>query len=184
MDDQQIEVIRRELVNGGIGVLPTDTVYGIVASVKNAEAIEKIYRLTSRPPNKPFIVLVSSSEQLTSLKLSVTPAQRRVLVELWPGPVSAILAVSDDSFEYLHRGVRSLAVRMPALKWLRALTSLTGPIVATSANLSGRPTPAKIEEIKAQLPGLDFYIEGSVGSTPSKLVKMSEDGSIEYLERR
>lgn len=183
MNQEQIENITEKINKGAIGVLPTDTVYGIVASVRHQDAIEQIYRETSRPARKPFIILIGSRVQLKELSIELSAEQETVLNGLWPGPVSVILPVQAPNLDYLHRGMNSLAVRLPDLEWLRTLIEKTGPIVATSANISGQPTPGQISQIKKQLPGLNFYVEGIVQPEPSKLVKIGLDGTLEWLER-
>jgi L-threonylcarbamoyladenylate synthase len=163
--------------------MPTDTIYGIVASVKFPKAIERIYKLTGRPDAKPFIILVSDLPHLNKLKIEINETQKQVLSSLWPGPVSAILPSPSDSMDYIHRGKKSIAVRMPELQWLRDLISKTGPIVATSANRSGEPTPDNIAEIERSLPDFDFYVGGPVSQEPSRLVRVEIDGSLHWVTR-
>lgn len=163
--------------------MPTDTIYGIIASTKFPDVIERIYKATGRPQNKPFIILVSDLSQLSGLKIEINDAQMQTLSQLWPGPVSAILPCSSEEMRYIHRGKKSIAVRMPDLEWLRHLIDQTGPIVATSANVSGEPTPDNLADIKNSLPNFDFYIDGPVGDKPSELVVIDSDGLLEWLER-
>lgn len=183
MDKVQLQDIVLKIKSGRIGVIPTDTIYGIVASVRFPESIEKVYRLTKRPQSKPFILLISDTRQLKELGISINDEQRLALSELWPGAVSAILPCVSADMEYLHRGTKTLAVRLPDLRWLRDVVEKTGPIIATSANMSGEPTPDNIADIKTRLPGLDFYVAGETGDRPSKLVKIEKDGAQSWLER-
>jgi L-threonylcarbamoyladenylate synthase len=176
IDDQVITTIK----NGGVGVMPTDTIYGVVASVKFPEAIERIYSAKKRPNDKRFIVLIGNRGQLPSLGINPNLKQVEVLNEFWPGPFSMAMAC-DDTLPYLHNEKFSIAVRLPAETWLRHLINETGPIVATSANISNEATPNNIEDIKSQLPGLDFYIEGPVNAEPSKLGILNEKGEVFWL---
>jgi len=178
LNSDTIEAIR----NGAVGVMPTDTIYGVVASVRFPEALERIYEVKGRPKNKQMIHLISSLKQLKELGIKLNQAQQDSLNGVWPGPVSVILE-SDDTLPTSHGGTFTIAVRLPNKTELIDALEKTGPVVATSANVSGEPTPQNIEEIKTQLPGLDFYIEGVVGSTPSRLARMHTDGTLEYLER-
>jgi L-threonylcarbamoyladenylate synthase len=172
------------LKNGEIGGMPTDTIFGIVADANNRSAVERIYSLKGRESSKPFIVLISDATQLkTKLGIELDPIQVGNLMDIWQEPVSVILPFDNPEYEYLHRGTRSLAVRLPQLAWLREVIDNTGPVVATSANKSGMPVSSSIEEIKLYIPEIDFYIDGTAGVVASRLAKMQTDGSIEWLNR-
>ena len=183
MDKKQINEAAKQLSAGAIGVIPTDTIYGISASIANKEAIERVYEETGRPTSKPFIILINDTSQLKDLGIYLTQNQLHLLKKVWPGQTSVVIPVNDKNLGYLHRGKNSLAFRLPKLDWLRNLIQLTGPLIATSANLSGLPTPNNLIEIKRQLPGLDFYYEGKVGKNASRLVLLNQDGSLTPLER-
>jgi L-threonylcarbamoyladenylate synthase len=183
VNQEQSKELIANIKTGQAGVMPTDAIYGIVASVGFPETIERIYELTGRPKDKPFIVLAADFYDLNKLKVEINEAQREALGKLWPGPVSVILACSSADMKHIHRGKQSIAVRVPDLAWLRDLLVETGPIIATSANLSGQPTPNSLPEIKQSLPGLDFYVEGEVGDSPSQLVKIDPNGSLNWVSR-
>ena len=177
-DQNIIDIIK----NGGVGVLPTDTIFGVVASVFKPEAVARIYEVKKRPNNKKLIVLISNRGQLPSLGVNPNSRQLEALNEFWPGPISVILK-SDNTLPHVHAFDSTIAIRLPADTKLRSLINQTGPIIATSANLSSEPTPNSIEDIKIALPNLDFYIDGSVGKVPSSLAKMDEDGYVDWLNR-
>lgn len=168
--------------NGAVGVIPTDTIFGIVASVHKPEALDKVYKAKERNVKKKLILLISSLNQLSEMGVHINDHQRRALDKLWPAPVS-IEFVCDDTKPYLHKGTYCIAIRLPDNAMLRALIDQTGPIVATSANKSGLPTPGTIEDIKQQISGLDFYIDGPTHAKPSQLAKILPDGTIEWLAR-
>ena len=86
--------------------MPTDTIYGIVASVYEKNAVQRIYDETRRPANKPLIVLISSRDQLEGLEIQPTPRQTETLRSVWPGPVSVILNSQSDGLTHLDRGTR------------------------------------------------------------------------------
>lgn len=176
IDQQIIDTIK----SGGVGVMPTDTIYGIVASAANAEAVKRIHYIKNRSEDKRLIVLIGNRGQLPSLGVIPNSKEIQALNEFWPGPVSIILS-TDGSLPHLHAEDATLGARLPAETWLRQFINQTGPIVATSANISGEPTPNNIEVIKQQLPGLDFYVEGPVHSEPSRLGKIDENGDIFWL---
>lgn len=174
------ETIISAIKNGAVGVMPTDTIFGLVASVKFPESIQRIYDVKNRPTDRRCIVLIGNRGQMPALGINPTPKQLEVLNEFWPGPFSLDLKC-DDTLPYIHNAKFSIAVRMPAETWLRQMINQTGPIVATSANISGEATPSNLEEIKFKLPGLDFYIDGPVSTEPSKLGKLDENGDIFWL---
>jgi L-threonylcarbamoyladenylate synthase len=181
--DEAIEKIAAQINAGQVGVMPTDTIYGLVASATMPEVVKYIYEVKKRAKHKKLIKLISNYNQLSDIGITISPIQLTSLKSLWPGPISVELFSADDNFEYLHLGTNLQAVRMPQLPWLCQLLELTGPIVATSANISGQPASISLEQVRKELPGLDFYIEGKVGTTPSKLVSVSSDGQITWLTR-
>lgn len=172
------------LISGGVGILPTDTIYGVVGNALDPDVVEKIYQIKGRESEKPFVILVNSLEDLWLLNIFITSEQQKTIESLWPGPVSVILPCEDPFMEYLHRGKNCLAVRMPDNKNLQDLLEQTGPLVATSANISNQAYVSDIDAIRRALPGMDFYEDGNVGSTPSKLAKISPDGNIEWIDRK
>ncbi|MCX6713857.1 MAG: Sua5/YciO/YrdC/YwlC family protein, partial [Candidatus Vogelbacteria bacterium] len=82
-----IKIIKR----GGVGILHTDTLYGIVGLALAPVTVERIYRLKKRSDGKPFIVLISSWQDLERINVEITPEQKKILKKVWPGPVSVVL---------------------------------------------------------------------------------------------
>ncbi len=76
------------LKKGGVGVIPTDTLYGLVASAGNPAAVERVYRLKGRAPDKPCIILISSLADLKKFGVNPNKTDLKLLAKLWPGPVS------------------------------------------------------------------------------------------------
>ncbi len=172
------------LRHGGIGVLPTDTIYGIVGSVLNKESVLRIYKVRRRNPKKPMIVLVGSMSDLARFGIVLSPKIKKVLKKIWPGAVSVVLDIAAPSakkkFSYLHRGTGTLAFRMPKLASLRALLQETGPLVAPSANFEGRPSAKTVQEAKKYFGDtVDFYVDtGRRSAKPSTLIKIERDGIV------
>ncbi|MBI2022291.1 threonylcarbamoyl-AMP synthase [Candidatus Daviesbacteria bacterium] len=169
--EQQIEEILR---GGGIGVIPSDTIYGIVGSALIPKTVEKIYELRKRSKNKPMIILISSLADLKLFNITLTRSQKTFLEKNWPNPLSVVLHCPDENLSYLHRGQKSLAFRMPKDRWLLELLKLTGPLSAPSANLEGEKSAKSIEQAKKYFGDkIDFYINGGkVVSHPSTLIKL------------
>lgn len=165
------------LKNGGIGIMPTDTIYGIVGQALSGDTVERIYALKKRTPTKPFIILISGIQDLDLFGISVTDSMKASLEHYWPGPVSIILECDNPQFEYLHRGTKTLAFRLPNTPKLTELIKETGPLVAPSANPEGLLPSQNIAEAEAYFGNdADFYVEGPVNAKPSKIIRITENG--------
>jgi L-threonylcarbamoyladenylate synthase len=164
----------QKIKSGAIGVMPTDTIYGLVGGAFSQKAVARIYRLRRRPPNKPFIVLISSILDLRKFGIRLSKRQNYFLKKVWPGPVSVILSCPSKKFFYLHRGKNSIAFRLPKKKWLRRFLKKTGPVVAPSANIAGLPPAETITEAKKYFGDkVDFYLNGGkLANLPSVLVEI------------
>lgn len=171
--------VAARLAAGEVGVIPTDTVYGLVASASNPLAVERLYKLKSRE-NKPGTLVAASIDQLVALGL-----KRRYLKaveDYWPGAVSVIIPCGPE-LAYLHRGLNSLAVRIPDDKDLLELLAASGPLATTSANHPGEPVASTIDQAKSYFDDeVDFYIDGGnlSGREPSTVIKIVDD-AIEVL---
>jgi L-threonylcarbamoyladenylate synthase len=164
------------LRKGAVGVLPTDTIYGLVGSALLPKAVKRIYRLRKRNSRKPFLVLISSIPDLKLFGVKINLVTRHILNEVWPGKVSVILPAPSSKFRYLHRGLKSIAFRLPRSKALRKLLELSGPLVAPSANWEGKPPAENIREAKRYFGNqADFYIDkGVLKSFPSTLIALEK----------
>ena len=171
------ELITR-LKNGGIGVIPTDTIYGVVACVDNQAAVERIYQLRQRSPDKPCIILVANRQQVLSPSLW-QPAHKALADTYWPGPLSIIAPVGASVPAYLHRGTFTLAYRAPAYPELYRLLEATGPLIAPSANPEDESPATTLAEAEAYFgEHVDFYVDGGdlKGRQPSTLVRFTGQG--------
>ena len=178
MFDTVSETLR---ISGTIGVLPTDTVYGVVARAQDQEAVRRLYELKSRE-HKPGTLIAADTGQLESLGL-----QHRYLAAVahyWPGAVSVVVPCGPE-LAYLHQGVGSLAVRIPDVPDLRALLSRTGPLLTSSANDPGAPTAQNIDEARQYFGDkVDFYVDGGdlSGRAPSTVLRIIDD-TVEVLRQ-
>lgn len=177
---KQIEKAIDSLKKGGIGVLPTDTIYGLVGSAFSKSAVKRIYKLKKRSPRKPMIILIGSKKDLGLFKIKLAKQTEKLLEKFWPGKVSIILPCLDRKFSYLLCGAKKLAFRLPRAKWLRNLLKKTGPLVAPSANLEGEPPAETINKAKKYFgKAPDFYInKGKIVSLPSTLIEIKNNNVI------
>jgi L-threonylcarbamoyladenylate synthase len=122
---------------GGVALLPTDTIYGLHALADNAAAVEKIVRMKARDAEKPFLVVGASLEQLEQAGAFFSATVRDIVVQLWPGPLTAIVPLRKSLAA--ARDAKTIGVRVPDHAWLRGVLERTGPLTSTSANRSGEP---------------------------------------------
>jgi L-threonylcarbamoyladenylate synthase len=168
------------LESGAIGVIPTDTVYGLVARAMDKTAVERLYELKKRQA-KPGTVIAADLKQLEALGLK--HRYLKAVEQFWPGAVSVIIPAASPELAYLHQGKMALAVRIPDDKRLQALLAKTGPLLTSSANPPDQPTAVTIDQAR-QFFGdrVDFYLDGGdlSGRQPSTVIRIIDD-AIEVL---
>jgi L-threonylcarbamoyladenylate synthase len=170
------------LQNGAVGVLPTDTIYGIVAPARNKQAVARLYAIKHRE-GKPGTLVAASIEQLE--QLGIAREHLDAVVRLWPNPVSIVLPASIE-LSYLHQGKDSLAVRIPRDETFRALLEQTGPLITSSANQPGDPPADTIAQAQTCFgEEVDFYVDGGnvSGRSPSTVARLQPGGTLEVLRQ-
>lgn len=177
------KVDKKLLQVGGVGVIATDTIYGVVARALDEVAVARLYDIKGRTPTKPFILLISDISQVSLFGVELNEQRIALLQTYWPGPVSVILPTNNDNLAYLHRGQNSLDFRLPHKKELIELINKTGPIVAPSANPEGLEPSINIEQAKSYFGStVDFYIDsGEVMGKASKIIKISTNGAVRII---
>ena len=177
--NEVIKEIGEDIKKGRIGVIPTDTIYGIVCSAMKKKSVEKLYKIRKRDSKKPMIILIYSLKDLNLFGVKIT---KSITDKYWPGKVSIIVPVKK--FEYLHRGKNSLAFRLPDNKALIKLLKISGPIVAPSVNTEGDKPAETIEEAKEYFKDkIDFYVDcGKLKSKPSKIISLLNN-NIEIIRK-
>lgn len=180
MWEKAVKLIKK----GEIAFIPTDTIYGIVGSALNKNAVRNIYKIRGRNLKKPCIVLCSSIADLPKLGINIdASADKKLLLKIWPNSVSVILPCTAEQMKYLHRGMKTLAFRIPKNKLLRNFIKKTGPIIAPSANPEGKPPAKNIKEAKGYFGNkVGVYVKGKVGGKPSTIVSLT-GGKIKILRK-
>lgn len=156
------------LQKGGVVVAPTDTLYGLLARATDQAAVERVYRIRGRAPEKPCIVLIAHATQIADTSLWSNDLHN-LAERYWPGPLS-LVAPTATTPEYLHRGTHTLAYRVPHNKELQALLEQTGPLIAPSANPEGLSPATTVAEAQAYFGDtVDGYVDGGThrGDAPS-----------------
>ncbi len=186
-----METVVESVRSGGIGVIPTDTLYGLVGSAFSPQAVERIYELRQRDKDKPCIILISSITDLKLFGIAIDSEIQSKISEFWPGKVSIIFPLADEKFLYLHRGGKSLAFRFPRDKDLIEILRQTGPLIAPSANPQGLPPSKTVEDAERYFgTKVDFYQDGGeLRGEPSAVIRFESDQMIvvregEALSRR
>ena len=175
-DDNLAEVIKR----GGTGILPTDTVYGLVAQAVNEAAITKMYSLKERQL-PPGTLIAASVDDLIDLGFPEKLVKKAS--PYWPASLSVVFDASTLP-AYLKCGRTSLAARIPNNTSLLSLLRQTGPLMTTSANAPKQPTATNIAAAQQYFgDAVDFYVDaGDLGvRPPSTIVGFRDDGSFEIF---
>jgi L-threonylcarbamoyladenylate synthase len=167
--------LAERLNGGGVGVLPTDTLYGLVARAADKQATARLYALKHRD-HKPGTVIAANVGQLIQLGVSKDYLQR--VAKWWPNSLSVEIPLGDD-LAYLHQSTGRQGFRVVPDETLRQLLLQTGPLLTSSANQPGEPVSNNIKEAQAYFgEQVDFYVDGGdlSGRPPSTLIKVTNEG--------
>lgn len=162
---------------GAVGVLPTDTVYGLVCWAGDEEAVARLYSLKSRE-NKPGTVIAASIDQL--VELGIKARYLKAVADYWPNSISIEI---PHGMSYLSQSTGRQAFRLPKIATKLQFISKTGPLLTSSANLPAEPPANTIEEAKQYFGDkIDFYVDGGDLSDqqPSTLIRIVDD-AVEVL---
>ena len=146
-----LEVIKNELNNNGIIIYPTDSVYGVGASIDSLKGLQKIYEAKERNFNSPLIALLSKVEYIE--KIAIIDEEKKIIIEklaseFWPGALTIILNKKENVPGIMDSNGETVGVRIPALKLAQDIIESVGGILpTTSANISGEKTPRSFEEL-------------------------------------
>lgn len=168
------------LIRGGaVGILPTDTVYGLVACATNKDAITRLYTVKQRE-SQPGTIIAASIDDLAVLGFSRTELQQAA--KYWPARLSVVLDATQVP-DFLKHIRTSLAVRIPDDESLRQLLGATGPLMTTSANAPKAPTSRTIGDAVTYFgDAIDFYVDaGNLGErAPSTIIGFDHGAPIVY----
>lgn len=179
------------LKDGKIMLCPTDTVWGISCDATNAEAVDKIIALKNRDENKSFIVLVNSLDML-GLYVDEFPNFAVDIIEFSEQPITVIFPKGVKLAPGVINEDGSVAIRWvkpqhEESKYCNALISkFRRPIVSTSANISGEPTPIFFNDIQPSIKdNVDFVVpyfqQNKISRKPSRIIKLNVDGTFKVI---
>lgn len=150
------------LKKGGIVAIPTETVYGLAANVFDEAAVKNIFKAKGRPSDNPLIVHISKLSDVCNIVSEFPEEAKKLADKFWPGPLTMILPKNKNIPDCVTGGMNSVAVRFPSHEIAREIIEKSGvPLVAPSANISGRPSPTKFEHVVHDLSGkVDALLDG------------------------
>lgn len=144
MPDRYIQLIRE----GALVAFPTETVYGLGADAWNPSAVQKIFDRKGRPSDNPLIVHVASIPAVEQFAREIPADARTLMHRFWPGPLTLIFKKKPEVLDLVTAGLDTVAVRWPNHPISQELIARAGPLVAPSANSSGRPSPTKAQHVR------------------------------------
>jgi L-threonylcarbamoyladenylate synthase len=176
---EAIGVAVRILADGGLVAFPTDTVYGVGAHAFQPDAVERIYIAKIRPRDKAIPILLARADDLSLVAERVMEAAWLLAERFWPGGLTLVLPKKASVPDVVSAGGPTVAVRVPDHPVSLALMAALGaPLAATSANLSGHPSPVTAVEVQAELGGrIELILDGGrcPGGVPSTVLDLTTD---------
>ncbi|RAJ13169.1 L-threonylcarbamoyladenylate synthase [Olleya aquimaris] len=181
----QLEKAIETLKQGGLILYPTDTVWGIGCDATNANAVRKVYQLKQRDDSKALICLVNNYSMLERYVDNV-PKIAYTILDIADQPTTVIYDAPAGIAENLVAEDNTLAIRIPDHEFCQKLIKYFGkPIVSTSANIAGQPTPKSFKEIgDAILKGVDYVVNlqsENKNAKPSTIIKLSNSGEVKII---
>jgi len=176
---EAIDVAARILAEGGLVAFPTDTVYGVGAHAFQPDAVERIYVAKIRPRDKAIPILLARADDLVLVAERVTETAWLLAERFWPGGLTLVLPKRANVPDVVSASGSTVAVRVPNHPVpLVLIAALGAPLAATSANLSGRPSPVTAQEVEAELGGrIELVLDGGQcpGGVPSTVLDLTAD---------
>ena len=186
INEEEIKEAAEEIKNGNLVLFPTETVYGIGANALNAEAVKKVFIAKNRAPDNPLIVHVCSIKKVKKIVQEITPLEKKLMEKFWPGPLTIIFNRKSEKIipNVVTANLDTVGIRMPSNKIAKKLIQEAGvPIAAPSANISGKPSGTKVEDIIEELDGkVQYILDGGVTDIglESTVIKI-DNGVIDIL---
>ena len=185
---KEVERAVELLKEGKTFLYPTDTVWGIGCDATNVEAVKKVYALKQRQDNKALIVLIASIDQLWDYVAQI-PEIAWDIVEFSEKPVTVIYPKGKNLAANLLGEDGSIGIRLVKDEFCKkVIQKFRKPLVSTSANISGEPSPAIFSEVSEAIKnGVDYIVdwrrEDKTKNAPSTIMKLELDGAIKFLRK-
>lgn len=176
-DDAALRAAAEAVLRGGVIAFPTDTLYGLGCSLFDVEAVGMVARLKRRDPSLAVISLIPEPRQAWGLAAEISPVAERLIERYWPGPLSLIFRAAPIVPPRVRGAGGTVALRCPKdTLCQRLLARIGGPVVSSSANLSGQPAAQSAEDVLRIFGNqLDLVLDGGPrqGGLASTLVDVS-----------
>ncbi|MCS7279474.1 MAG: L-threonylcarbamoyladenylate synthase [Thermodesulfobacteriaceae bacterium] len=175
--NEALQKIVKLLKEDKVGAIPTETFYGLAANPFSEKALTRLFFLKKRPPDKPILLLIGTKEELFKLVQEVPPLAERLIENFWPGPLTIVFEAKNILSPFLTAKTGTIGVRLSSSPLIQKLCVAFGnPVTGTSANLSNFPPCKTAEEVKLQIPEIDFILdagklEANLPSTVISVVK-------------
>ena len=172
--------------SGGVVAFPTETVFGLGANVFNAAAIGKIFEAKRRPADNPLIAHVADIGQISELASEIDDSARAFIDAFFPGPLTVVLRKTKRVPLIATAGLDTIGVRMPRIETAQQFLRACGaPVVAPSANLSGRPSPTTWQAVLEDLDGrVDCILKGDPTEIGLESTVVDCSGEVPLLLRK
>ena len=185
--NQEIHNAFEVIQNGGIILYPTDTVWGIGCDATNAEAVAKIYELKKRAETQSMIVLMNGEKMLYNVFKDI-PEVAWQIWEVSENPTTLILDNPRNLAANIIASDKSLGVRIIKEPFCyKLLERMKKPLVSTSANISGQPTPIAFKDINPEIvKGVDYVVNlhrERIAGKPSTIIKLTNDSQVKVLRK-
>lgn len=174
--DEAVATAAAALREGGLVVMPTDTVYGLAADAFRSEATQALFHAKRRSRRFPLPVLIRSPKQLAGLCTVVPEVADLLMAAFWPGPLTLVVPAEPNLAWDLGDAEGTVSVRMPLDEVALAVVREVGPLAVTSANLSGQPPAPTAEAARQQLgDAVGVYLDGGArrARRPSTIVDLT-----------
>ncbi len=176
-DRRTLDAAAEVVLRGGVIAFPTDTLYGLGCSLFDVSAVEMIGHLKRRDPRHAVISLIPEIDQVYGLAADVTGSAEKLIRKCWPGPLSLIFHASGIVPKRVQGAGGTIALRCPNDPLsLALLARIGGPVVSSSANLSGQPPAETAEDVVRYFGNqLDLILDGGPrrGGVPSTLLDVT-----------
>ena len=174
--ESMIAETQKVLKGGGVIAFPTDTFYGLGANPYNTKAVDKIYSIKGRDPEKPLLLLIDSILKLDDLAEEISEASAKLIESFWPGPLTMLFKPKHTIPKNITTGL--IGIRQPGnLITRKILAGLNYPLTAPSANISGEDPTTTAEQVKDRLKNkVDLILDAGIcrGGEPSTLVDTTQ----------
>ena len=174
---QEKEIIN-EIEKGHLIIMPTDTIYGIIADATKEEVIKKVYAAKERSYDKPLLILVSNEKMLNELVTEIPDKVHKLIRKYWPGPLTILFKKSNKVSNILTANSDFVAIRMPKdERLLSIMNQINKPLISTSANISSHAPIININQIEPRMKEKINYIVdgGTINKESSTLIKVDEN---------